>query len=683
MFRICNAITRIQASSPVGHIAQARPARLVILLLLFLPLLPVPEAAARNTSLILLGRLRQNITLNYGYDGAESESGGDSTSSSQHAFNESYNMGFIYALYSPQLLKGNFQGSVRLDQHLANADTSSSGQNFLYRLNGTLLEKKPYPVTFYSYSQFAREQRAFSPGYDLSTDGYGATLTFGNIYLPASLTYSRSNSSTSGQGQDTNTTSDNLSLNASNSYKTWCQTGAGVSFASADTRSGGLGLTSATNSVDFSLINALDFGGQKWQRVIRSRYLYHEETGIREFRSSDLAETLTWELGKALSVGLGYNNRYENTDGETSLGNSGSAWLQHRLFQSLFTRLEAHTQQTDFSSGRTTDTGGSASLDYRKELPRESRLQLGYSFAHDVSDNALADNVQFANNERQTVPDLPPFEIQLKNPDVIHNAPGDIVVSTANRTFTYREGTDYRVDPRGLLTYIVFDNLPTAGPFPIATGTVLSIDYRFRVNASIGYATSTHSAQATLSLFGNRHRIYARVTESNQHLLSGQANSLSLNETRLYTLGFATTLPNTGFGASYRRYETVFSNSHDLEGYWRYTHNTETHNLSVNLRERFSLNETANATGRSSSINSFVAAAAFQKVLLGRVNMKATGLFTDVRGTAPLDEIVLGLDLNTRFGKSEVTLGSSVDWRFREATSERQESLHLTYTRYF
>lgn len=645
------------------------------------------EAHARKTSLLLLGRPSQSVSLGYGYDEAASDSGGGSTSSSQHSFNESYDMGFPYAIYHPRLLRGNFRGSVRLDQDMASGALStaknSARQNFQYQLSGTLLERMSYPVTFYSYSEFGRVKRAFSPSYDLRSDGVGAALTLGNTYLPVSLSYSQSSSTSSGQGVDTASSGETLSFSAAHSYGELSQSGGNIAFSRSDTSSGGLGLTSSENLLSYGLSNTLSFDRQGLARKISSRYSFLEETGSRAARSSQLKEELLWEAGKALNAGLGYSNHYENNDNQESRGNSGAAWLQHRLFQSLFTRLEGHAQQTDFSTGKITNTGGGISFDYQKELPRESRLQIGYSFTYDVSDNALQSDVLFANNERQVVPTLPPFEMLLKNPDVIHGAPGDIVVSTSDRTsFTYREGVDYTISQKGLLTYIVIPNLPTAGPFPIDKGTVLSIDYRYRVNPSVKSANSAHSAGATLSLFSNRHRIYARVTSTAQELLGGQANAFRLNDTRLYSIGFDTSLEDTNYGASYRKYESSFNKSHDFDGYWRYARYFKDNFLSLNLLDHYSINEAVGFPGGNST-NSFSAASTYQRVLLGRVNMKATGQFTDVRGAISLDEIVLGVDMDTSFGKSMLALSSTLGWRFTAGNVESQESIRLTYTRFF
>ncbi|MCM2356883.1 MAG: hypothetical protein NDI77_01930 [Geobacteraceae bacterium] len=662
------------------------PARFLIFTTLLLTL-HAGESSAKQRTLLQLGGLRQQISLDYTYDGAVSESNEVTTSASQQRFDENYAMGLRYAIYDPRLLTGSFSGTAGLTQSqelegqaLGGTD---SGQNFQYRLTGMLLQRESTPVTFYSYSQLNRVQRPFSSSYDLTTDGFGVAMSIHNAQVPSTISYSRSSAATSGQGIDTNSTGDSLSLSASHSYRNLVSTSASFSRSSSETDSGGNAEATSSDAYQVGLTNNLNIDNARG-RALLTKYQLRNTAGTRSTRSSEWTENLSWGFGKALYGGLNYVNSYENSGDQKATANSGGAFLQHRLFASLSTSLNGHVSHSDFSSGSVSSVGGGISLDYQKTLPRESLLQLTASQSLSVSENELREDVLFVTNERHTVPDLVTvFEFELVKSDIIHDVPGDIVVMNRDRTFTYTEGTDYTIRQDGRLTFVVFPLTPAPGPFPITAGVELTIDYRYRVDPSIKYSTSSRAVSANLSLFSSRHRIYASYADSDQEAISQQQDASRLNESRLYTVGYTARLEYSSFAVAYRRQESTTSDSDNLSASWRFARNFGNNYLSVSLRDNYSLYGKSGVDGNGDFSNAFSLDSVYQKVLYGRINMRLNGQYVNIMGRTESDTVALGLDLSTWFGRSELVLQSSVDWRFSGTTAERHDNVKLTYRRHF
>ena len=645
--------------------------------------LQVTESSAVQRSLLLLSSLQQQVNLGYGYDSYTSESDSRTSSSSQHRFDENYSMGIRYIIYDPRLLTGTFSGTIGLHQEQTGDgqanNNNGSGQNFQYRVGGTLL-KKDFPITFYSFSQLDRVQRTFAPTYELNSDGFGVALSLQNKFFPTSLSYSRNTSATNGQGVDTTSTSDAFSVSASHSYRDIVQNMLTFSRNSIQTDIGSAAKgTISIEGFQLGLSNGIDFHAAHG-RSLHSRYLLQEQTGSQQRRSSEWTEALLWGFGEALTGGANYANIYENINSQKTISNSGSIWLQHRLFQSLTTGINLDASRSDFTNGDITSTGGSVSLNYVKSLRRESTLQLGFNQSYSISDNTLAGDVLYVVNERQTVPDLiTVFEIPLAKPDIVHDS---ITVRNQGGSFKYTEGADYTVRQNGLSTYLVFPAVPQPGLFPITASAILSIDYQYKVNPSIRYASSSRSATANLSLFGNRYRIFANYAESSQEALSGRQNAARLYGNRNYSLNFTTRLEHASFGGEYRRNESTISSSNEMAAFWRYAGNFDATYLSIGLRDNITFSGNDGMTAGKNYSNAFSMSGSLQRLLLEVINMRITGQYVNLTGQLESNYMTVGVDFDTYFGKTEVSLQSSTYWRF-EATSEQENSIRLNLRRQF
>lgn len=679
-----------ETSAPCAALAAAmggtatEKALLPIVLLVVMLLASVQPAEAARRSLIKLGGLQQNVDVEYQYQQQTSESDGSrEISSTSHRLDERYTGSFLYAIVSPNIIKGRFSASAEFNQEESESTdrqaSSGDGNRFAYNLTGKVLQKSWYPATFFNYLQYSRVQQAFSPGYDLRSDGVGGTLSLRTRYLPTLFSYSRRTLQTTGAQTDTETTTDSYLLSTSHNYREISQTSLSLSLTRSDTRSAGQTPISASEVKTGQLKNLLNFSRDTLNRSISSTAQYQQESGTFDNRSLELNETVDWDLGKALKSNLIFLHRDRRIGGKDVVENSGTGWLQHRLFESLTTRLEGRGRQTDYAFGSIRESGGGINLDYQKRLSAENLLTLGFGYDYSLFDNALGEDILSITNEQQTVGDLPPYEQILDQPDVVVSS---IVVRNLDRTFTYTEGIDYTVTVEGRETRIVLPKIPTAGPVPIVTGSILSIDYQYRVNPSVKYSLTRFSGRATLSLMENRYRFYLRVSDSSQTILESRQTSGGLVDVQSIAAGFEARYEYVSYGVSYQRTDSTLNNGESYEGFWRYGRNFGRDDLRVTLRERYSLFGNGEQ-GSSDYTNTLSAIVDYNRTLLSWAALRLQGRYQMLRGRSPSDEVGATMDLTARYGQMEAALGSEAVWRFSPGVTSSDTLIKMRISRYF
>jgi len=652
-------------------------------LLVVMLLVSVPPAEAARRSLIKLGGLQQNVDLEYQYQQQASESdGSQEVSSSSHRLDERYTGSFLYAIVSPNIIKGRFSASAEFNQEESESTdrqaSSASGNRFAYNLTGKVLQKSWYPATFFNYLQYSRVQQAFSPGYDLRSDGVGGTFSL-RTRIPTLFSYSRRTLQTTGAVSNTETTTDSYLLSTSHNYREISQTSLSLSYGRSDTTAAGQQPVSSSEVKTGQLKNLLNFSRDTLNRSVSSTLQYQQESGTFDNRSLELNETVDWDLGKALQSNLIYLHRDRSIGGKEVVENSGTGWLQHRLFESLTTRLEGRGRQTDYAFGSIRESGGGINLDYQKLLSAENLLTLGFGYDYSLFDNALGEDILSVANEQQTVGDLPPYELILGQPDVVVSS---IVVRSMDRTFTYTEGVDYTVTVDGRETRIVLPQIPTAGPVPIVSGSILSIDYQYRVNPSVKYSLTRFSGRATLSLQQNRYRFYLRVSDSSQNLLESRQTTGGLVDVQSIAAGFEARREYVSYGVSYQRTDSTLNSGESYEGFWRYGRNFGREDLRVTLRERYSLFSNG-GQGSGNYTNTLSAIVDYNRTLLSWAALRLQGRYQMLRGRSPSDEVGATMDLTAHYGRMEAALGSEMVWRFSPGVTSSDTLIKMRISRYF
>jgi len=640
------------------------------------------DCLAAQRSLLNLNGLRQWVDLGYQYDGSSSKSDrGADRSSHQHRFEETYHAGINYTIYDRRLLTGRLDFDLGANQGVLseqNVDSGggSSGAELAYKVDGVIGNRSSIPISFFSSSQKNRVSNPFSRSYDMESDSTGVSVTIKNRHLPALFAYSSFGHQTDGLQLDRKQATETINLVVNNNYQGVSLTEAKVLWISDRTDFLGPAAAQSTDSYAASARNTLTWRPAAGESSLDSSYLRREEAGTRQSVTSSWDEDLRLRLGRGLQVGLGYGYSADENLTQSKVKNSARGWLQHQFLQNLATRLEVRGSENEYSSGSERSVLGSLNLDYRRNLPGQSVLQLGFGQALGTTDRNLDAQQLFESGESLIVQ---LFDNYLGQPDIF---PESIVVRNADRTLIYQQGSDYTVRPDGRRTELVFP----AGS-PIEQNDLLSIAYRYRVSSKLKYSNDTRSLSASLMLYKNLFRAYASLIDSSQKLLSGEDDAGNLNPMQTWVLGFETTLPKLSFGGSYTSQDTTIDKTRTLEGTVQYERQIDSGTLLLRINDRYSMYDHATdfqGDAKSSGAdNSFNLSADYRKPIGRNANLALKGNFLNLQGEArDRTDLNLGLNLEMRFGRFEALLVSSVGWQFNPGARDREDYLFLKLRRY-
>lgn len=629
--------------------------------------------AAQKIGLISLEGLDQLVTLGYRYD---------NNGSSVHQANEEYRIFTGYSVYNPQLLKGTLSGSIRFDQLRDNSSGQTQGGGsdtfgFTYGVNGVLLERSAYPTSFSFQSDVSEVPREFGRTYHITTDSRSVGTTIANTLLPVAITYTDTTSRTDGLSQDRVDTHDRLNFFATNNYER-SSTTLGLAYAGDDSSGGGTTTTQRTYGA--SLVNGLTLGGETSGGRLDSNYNFQQDTGTFSSETKQVSEFLNWRFGKALTSGVSYLLvDMKNASGSTTSHN-GSLWLQHTLFKSLTTRLDLGGSKRFISKGTDSSLFGGLGISYAKKLTNNHRLQLGTYGRYLRSDRNLAGTtIQVIDEAHKAVLGDTIF---LVNANAVQST---ISVRNANsliRSTPYTLGVDYEIRQFGELTQLLVF-IPGS---EIKDGDSLLVNYTYTVNNNISYATISAGASADLSLFDDKYRIQASLDHSEQNLISGSADALSLQNTNIYRLSFIGTLDPVIYNLDYQKTVSTTNTNQSVGGVLRYSKWAGQGLLTLFASERYvEYTATGLATSSSSSTQNIITlTGGYRRTLPGSVVMNVSSRYTNITGNISKDDLSLLLDLKWQRSKLMVSLISQVNFSGLGRNSlAMDEHVTLTITRHF
>lgn len=651
----------------------------VIILVLALP----DVAMSQQRGLILLGELQQSVDLIYDYNGKHaSYANSRNFSLTEHRFEEKYHLDIPYGIYSPRLLKGHLSTDFSLNQEMFSASGTSPGKgsavNFQYSIDGILLDRKPFPVSFFSNSSRNHVQREFSGGYDLLTDSNGVGISLKNRFLPLKANYSVINSKTSGQYQDRTQDTENISVSVSNKIRDISQTDAAIFHS--ENRSALIGGADSARftSSEYSVRNRLNWDGQK--KELNSSYKLHDSSGLINNTYSILVENFNIALGKAMDAGLEYENTHNRSMDQRETSNFGGAWLQHRLFQSLTTRLAFQIRQNDINNGSENDIGGSLNISYQKRLPQRSILKLNFSQRIDVIDSKRDSNTALVIDEPLTARY---FEQNiLINRNVVTDS---IIVRSADpakSSIRYTLGMDYWVEQVGTQTRLIFLSSPT-----INDGDNLFVTYNYFLNPSVKYVTYSRSIGGYISFLEGRYRLFGDFNDMNQDLLSGRDDVIRLSSQHSYRLGFDSKLESVSFGAQYLNYDSREDKHQTIEGFASHDRGFARGLLSLYMKDTYTMydvNPFAGSGSTTYSENQLKLGMLYRKVLFGMADMKLKTDYANSRGgSISRDLVSVSLNMQMVVRTVIITLLSQVNWQDLGSNSTRDEQVRLELIRFF
>lgn len=667
----------------------------IVLLALLLPA-GVRPALAAPSGLLFIGELSQWVDLEYQYDSQKTK-GTDTFSRTQNYFREEYNIQTAYAIMDTRIWRGKLSAGFGLDQTYSSATNSpsreSSGRNIKYHLTGAVIERSPFPIHFFTQSELTHAQRDFTAPYDIQLDTFGFNLGVKNLKLPVRINYTRSTTETSGLSSDRVTDSSTLSLEATHKMADISETTAHLNLSESQSKPKGAGsLAAESRTYEAGIRNKLRFAGEDAERSLTSSALKREEareSGVTrsETRTWVVDELLSYPLGKALDLGAAYSFLNQETLTADDTYHTGRVWAQHKLFDSLVTRIEGAYRKEELTGGDETSASGYLGLFYQKLLPRESQLQLNFSQFYQETDRDQVGLSNLALDEPHTVTagaTTPGFAapVTLNKDNAVVDSIEIRNADATVRVLPYQLNLDYTILQLGTQTRVVI--LPGS---EINLGDNLLITYSYLANPQVAYSTGTRTAGFNLPLFNYNYRFYGNWLQTEQKLLSGEASLVRLIDQTSYKLGFETVHPVWSAGTEYESVDSDQDRHRTLMGFARSTMTLRGGALSLFASDGYTRSEPNSFTGSGQStkaVNSFSAGGTYSATVLGAAQLLLTSKYNSLRGdTVSRDDISLGCNLQMNLGRVVASLLSQYNWSKQSDTTSQDQFVKLQLTRYF
>lgn len=649
----------------------------LLLIPLALPLLVPQVAMAQVTRILSLRNFRQSADATYRLKANQ----GEAASSTQNALQEDYRVDVDYAVYRARLLHGTVGLNLRADQNVDTGNqrptTDSYGFGLLYNISGVFLDRFPYPLNFSFSSDIAEVPREFASSYQQQNDTLAIYLPISAKFLPVSFSYNRNSTQTSGLELDSSSESESYSFSAAHNSE-GSVTNFNIVGTTMDLSTGNGQEAQHSSNIDANIKNTLDFSTQQLNRFLNTQGHVVTQRGINESRTTDLAASLSWDLGRALESGSDYSFSLREDPAQHLRTNGARLWLQHRLFQSLMTRVEVEGNDRDLAAGTERSGGVGGNLTYYKQLPAGSRLQLTTGRRYLVTANKLTDGNVAIFSEAHTVDSL--LVVTLNQQNV---APGTVKVWNEARTRLYDEGLDYEVRESGASTEVAVK----VGTSQIVVNERLSVDYEVLVNSDITYSTTNQSLGGDLALHNGKYRIFTSWNHTRQDLISGSADQVGLVGTDAYRAGFETRLADAGTVAvEYNRLDSSTEDSQSVKATYSRSGSWRQGRYNLNVTDRYLVREDNLVTSRGSgndSSNLFAAGGSYTRMMEGSTLVTATANYLNNMGYIDSSSLTLGLGARWRLRRLTVNAISQANFRYSSGGLTSDQSLMLRVSRQF
>lgn len=368
-------------------------------------------------------------------------------------------------------------GAGLVQQRIDSDDVSGWDDDVLdeYSVSGQLLRSKPYTATFDAGKYEDLIPRQFLGSLQANRENQGAAVFLRSQSWPMMLQYSRSDisqDSFTAPAQDFFRREDErLRYSVDHDFSERSQMH--FDFGRTDTRQESVGAIVETETDTYTFLHDQRFGGNEQHRL-DSLLNYTDQAGTFDFTNLRWQERLQLQHSSTLSsrYSLQYVDFQRETVDSTEL--RGRAGIEHRLYESLVTRLDGFISRTDFAQQGVLDQhGGVLALNYRKDNPWGT-LYSTYSAGLTRSDQSGGIGTGLVVDEPHIATELVPIPLDRPNVDI----PTIRVKDAAGSLF--QEFDDYTISVSGGR---VFLNITTLGVIPpnFTEGQVFFVDYEFFV----------------------------------------------------------------------------------------------------------------------------------------------------------------------------------------------------------
>ncbi|MCX6996591.1 MAG: hypothetical protein NTV49_05785 [Kiritimatiellaeota bacterium] len=503
------------------------------------------------------------------------------------------NLALDGSLYHPNLLTFDINGQIGYEWiRTSGSSTTNEGLNSVlqnYDAHMRILREKPYAATLNAgRSTYVREYDFFNTVRG-EQQRYGGSAGYTAGPVPFTLSFQHLETLDDSVLFSAADSSDTVSLGAQNQRQERNRTVLSYVYTRYRRESGGLSVDDGT---DHSLqVNDTEVRGAGRPATFETMLNYHnnntsgqfdgnrsvfEEGGMGTIAESlNLREHILKVHTPSLSTIYDYTFDRFREGSFASDNHRGEAGFEHRLYQSLTSRMNIHAgvnQSSDEASDLSRTFYG-LELDeaYMKQLGAWGRLSLGYHAILDHQDYQASggSTTMAVFREPHTLSD---GAVALLNLAQVESP--TIRVTDATGLLTYRELLDYEVRAHGERTEI---RRVSGGTIP--EGATVLVDYRAANLSSASGEILSDTWSVRLDLFQGLLGLYARRNASQSFGEQWQA----VHDYTDQTLGAEMRWQGLGAGAEYQTYDS------DLTAY-RNTHLFQSYSRQVSQRGRLGLN---------------------------------------------------------------------------------------------
>lgn len=270
----------------------------------------------------------------------------------------------------------------------------------------------------------------------------------------------------------------------------------------------------------FAFNNSIFFDPSR-KHNLNSRFSWYKQEGTTSFRRMELLEGLTMQLPRQLRLMANFNLFNLKDQVQTWDQLRGRASLQHKLFQSLTTKLYLEKTHIHLETGhlhQESDTRGGIDLKYTKKIPT-GYLNLAYRYyRHGHISDGASGILQVINEEHN----LTDGEVTLLNKPYVEE--NSIVLKDASGSLIYQLNFDYILIERG--SYVEIQRLPGG---LISNGGSVYVDYSYEQPGSYTYAANNNYFGANILLFKRLIELYYSYSKQDYPKVD-QGDLLTLND---------------------------------------------------------------------------------------------------------------------------------------------------------
>lgn len=261
---------------------------------------------------------------------------------------------------------------------------------------------------------------------------------------------------------------------------------------------------------------------------LNSRFSWYNQEGTTSFRRMELLEGLTLQFPYQLRLMANFNLFNLEDQVQTWDQLRGRASLQHKLFQSLTSRLYLEYSRIRLETGnlnQESDTRGGIDLKYSKKIPT-GHLNLVYRYyRHGHVSDGPSGMLQVINEEIN----LTDGELSLLDKPYVEAT--SIVVKDASGSLIYQLNFDYILIERG--SYLEIQRVP-GGLIP--NGEAVYVDYTYEQPGSYTYTANNNYFGASILLFKKLIELYYSYSVQDYPKVD-QGDLLTLNYYRQHIYG--------------------------------------------------------------------------------------------------------------------------------------------------